>query len=273
MKRAFIGVDIGGTKIAAHVSDGSANSIHTLKHATPVGADAILKTVITICRELQQHADVKAIGIGTAGQVNPHTGEVLDANENIPGWRGVSIAEHIKAALDLPVFVENDVRVMALAECNLGAGKGFQHVLCITVGTGIGGAIILNGKLWHGAHFSAGEIGYLYAEEGLTIEESYAGPAIERQQMSGNTPDVVQRAAYNLGIRLAPVVAFLDPEAVIIGGGVPEIGDLWWQPFTESIKSYRLKSVRSTPILRAELGNRAGMIGAAILAKQKVENV
>lgn len=294
MRSAVIGLDIGGTKIAAHISDGSAWSVHPLTRPTPQGPHNLLQALIELCQTLQRraHADhitLQAVGIGSAGQIDSQRGVVLDANENIPGWQGVAIAQPLRQALGLPVFVDNDVRVMALAESALGAGRAYRHLLCITVGTGIGGAIVIDGQVWHGAHFLAGEIGYLRAATGLSIEESYAGPAIERRyaQIQGEAldlrqiaerarrgdsaaQDILQRAASDLGEHLAPALTLLDPEALIVGGGVPESGPLWWEAFTGAIGRFRLASVRSLPILRAQWGAQAGMLGAALLAQRRL---
>ncbi|MGJ3239230.1 MAG: ROK family protein [Anaerolineae bacterium] len=319
MKQAVIGVDIGGTKIAGHISVGSLSVLHDAILPSPqeakpealagiaedhpdypamlaCGRNAIMQTVITLCRDLQAYAHgqgyaIVAVGVGTAGQVNPQTGVILDANPNIVGWVDTPLGATLRDALDLPIYIENDVRTMALAETALGAGYGYAHVLCITVGTGIGGAIVLNGQLWHGAHFSAGEIGYTYAAAGETIETLYSGVGIAHQynqmhhthydlrkiaslahQGDQTCIDVIAQSANRLGQCLAPIIGLIDPQVVVIGGGVPTIGDLWWQPFTDAISAFTLKSVQETPILPAKLGNRAGMIGAGVLAIQKVRS-
>lgn len=309
---AFIGVDVGGTKIAAWLCDAAFVSLAERIYPTPAsakplsnipitaetegeGRNALISAIIHVCKELQDEAShhnlvVSAIGIGSAGQIDTRSGIVLDANENLVGWRGTPLARLVEEALHIPVFVENDVRAMALAECTLGAGKDYEHVLCITVGTGIGGAIVLNRQVWHGEHFSAGEIGYLYATPDHTIEEIASGAALERHyQAQTHNPemkslqtiaqqatngdeiarDVIERGARLLGNVLAPVIALLDPQAVVVGGGMTEMDTLWWQPFVQTIQQFRLASVQQTPLLKATFGTRAGMIGAAVLAMQK----
>lgn len=323
MQEAVIGIDIGGTKIAAIVAYRSADDskltvLHETVTETPpeskpealaglmpdsteydtavlAGQTAMLTTVIQICRSLLAEASdtkIRSVGIGSAGQIDPVRGVVLDANENIVGWRGAAIAAVVGKALSLPVYVENDVRSMALAESILGAAKSYRHVFFVTVGTGIGGAILLDRQLWHGAHFSAGEIGYLLGQSEQSIETLYAGPAIARhycaahdlrepvtlrwmadQARAGHVSckTAIEDAAHALGRHLAPILAFLDPEAVVIGGGVPQIGDLWWQPFIGGVHGFHLSSVRDIPVLPALLGARAGVFGAAILAMQKAD--
>lgn len=313
-----IGVDIGGTKIAAHLSDGTEKSfayttvptpadahpsaIAGLAEGSPEYAEALkrgriatMQALIGVCRRLfidarQQGLTVRGIGVGSAGQIDPLRGIVIDANPNIIGWRGARIVDELTAAFGVLVFVDNDVRAMALAETSHGAGQGFDNVLCVTVGTGIGGAMVQDGKLIHGAHFSAGEIGYLLAH-GKPIEQVYGGPAIARRYaeerqlreeitlidvtkraLRGDTAarQVIESAAYGLGQHLAPVIAFLDPDALIVGGGVVAIGEMWWTPFLHAFKEFPLESVRSVPVKPAALGSRAGMIGAGVLAAKKL---
>ncbi len=290
--QAVIGIDIGGTKISGCVLTDDYRSIQEQVVACPAneGGAIVLRVVIDLCRSLiQQNPEftIVAVGVGAAGQIDSEKGVVLDANENLTHWIGTPIAASIHIALNLPVFVENDVRTMALAEYIIGAGQGYKHLLCMTVGTGIGGAIIMNGDLWHGAMFSAGEMGYIRESATTTIESTASGIALEaqyQQQTQRTTriplPIIAQRAlagddiaqsiidtgAKRLGATIAPIVAFLNPQAVIVGGGVPHIGDLWWQPFVTTITHYQLKSVRQTPILKAQLGQDAGRVGAAILA-------
>jgi glucokinase len=296
MKEAVIGVDIGGTKIAAHVCNQQYETLYEKTIRTPdeEGAQLILDAVIKICRDLMQQAqDTKiiAVGIGAAGQIHPETGVVLDANENLKGWKGTPVKATITKALDMPVYVDNDVRTMALAEATIGAGVSYDHLLCLTVGTGIGGAIILNKQLWYGAHFSAGEFGYILHQPAHSIESVASGgaqaltyarktrkllslPQIAQQASEGDSiaREVITNGAKALGETLAPIMLFLSPQAVIIGGGVPEIGDLWWHSFRKTILSFDYGNVRQTPVLQAQLGSRAGVIGAAILAWQKANS-
>lgn len=321
-KRVVIGVDIGGTKIAAHLSDGTLWSMGETTRPTPpqaqpaalqnapqdrqqveqAGREALLDAVISLCQTMQaaheREVEVIGVGIGSAGQVDATSGTMLDAVENLVGWAGTPVSERVGAALGLPVFIDNDVRAMALAETRLGAAQAYRHVLCLTVGTGIGSAIVLDGALWHGAHASAGEIGYLYSRPAAqgwhTIEQDYAGPGIEREYQrvaqserrlslreiaalaheadDAHARTTIRNLAHGLGTKLAPVLCFLDPEAVVVGGGVPQIGALWWQHFVGGIRDFHIGTVQQMPIIPAALGPRAGMIGAGLLAWQRVNN-
>lgn len=297
-----LGIDIGGSKIALGTYDSQRGLFDRLEMRTPAeaqpfsarspeeGRETLLKAIITQCRaQIATHPGIRAIGIGTAGQVDTDNGVIVDANENLVGWKGTPLAETLRDALNLPIFVDNDVRTMALAEYHLGAARGYDHVLCLTVGTGIGGAIILNGELWRGAHFSAGEIGYIFG--GLTadgrpqtIEERYGGAGLERtlgeslraiaQRAHIGDPqaaETIAQAAQALGERLAPVIAFLDPQVVVVGGGIPQIGPLWRDALMNAIHEFRLRSVQQMPILYAALGPDAGLIGAALLAQRSLE--
>jgi glucokinase len=299
MMRAAIGVDIGGTKIAAVLlrADGQhltaleqpVPKISTDKQADPTQArQALLDDVVRLCQRIRaeaQHPELVGVGIGSAGQVDHSTGTIVAANDNLPGWAGTLLSQHVSERLKLPVVVDNDVRTMAIAESRRGAGQGYDHALYLTVGTGIGGAIMLNGALWRGAQHSAGEFGYLRATYESDIEQIAAGPAMQHayQQRTGFALDlrqIVERAesgeeeavrvladgARALGDVLAPLLTFLGPQACIIGGGVPQIGDLWWRPLFGAIRYSGLRSAQAVAVLPARLGPSAGMIGAALMA-------
>ena len=304
MTQAIIGIDIGGTKIAGCLAEVGSWQGHTDIVPTPVETDAegVMSAVLQLCDQLWQKAqtdgfEVLAIGVGSAGQIDPNSGVVMGANENLPEWEEMPIAQRIADQLPCPVYVDNDVKVLAIGESEIGAGVGYENSLFVAVGTGIGGAIVHQGDIYHGAHYSAGEIGYLVAgmdgAHPQTIEELASGPGMQRdyqQQAQLNEPitlqEIVERAsdgdslaasvihdgAHLLGVILAGVLCFLDPEALIIGGGVPEIGKLWWQPFETALRSAPVETARTIELKRAQLGTSAGMIGAAIMAYRRIEN-
>ena len=195
----------------------------------------------------------------------------------------------------LPVFAENDARALSYGEAVIGAGAQYASILCITVGTGIGGGIIIKGEVLHGANYSAGEIGYLVVgwdgEEPLILDQTVSGPGIERAYQASCGADqrvplteisrrahegddcaaaVVRKKARQLGNIMGGFVAAINPDALVIGGGVPQIGPLWWDAFEAGFRESVSPPVRRTPILPAAQGVEAVMLGAALLAWHKV---
>jgi len=296
---AVIAVDIGGTKILAGLVTREGSILHRLQAATPATPPLILAAVQALCSTLRQVAaekqwSIHALGIASAGMVNHLQHEVIYANENIPGWTGTSFRK-LPIANELPLASENDVRAMAYGEAILGAGADYEHVLCVTVGTGIGGAIILNKEIWHGATYSAGELAYLVIGwqdgEPVFLESCASGKAIERayqQQMQAQKalalPQIAHRAydgdslarkiieerASRLGQVLAGYVLSLSPQLVVIAGGVPQIGALWWQPLQSAFEALLPQSMRIA-LHASRFGAEAVIIGAAMLAWRKVK--
>ncbi len=239
--------------------------------------------------------------------VDPEKG-IVRFLPNIPGWIDIELAEIMKTELGLKAGVDNDVRCAALGEYNYGAGKEYNNMICLTVGTGIGSGIIIDGKLLRGANFSAGEIGHMILKDkegpicgcgGTGCFETLAsGPSIvemaEKYIMGGKsakfrelagdgeiTPEIVARAAsfgdevaktiykitgYWIGIAITNVVNLLNPEIVIIGGGVTNAGDLLMDPIKQTVKERALKTATEKLVITtAKLGNNAGVIGASLL--------
>jgi len=290
-----IGLDIGASKIRAGLVNCTGQLQQTAQCPTAPSAPAILADARALCAQLQAQASapVRAIGIGSAGIVDCRQRQILHANANIPDWAGTRLAT---LHASLPISAENDVRAFAYGEASCGAGRGYRSLLCLTVGTGIGGAILQDGELWHGAAYSAGEIGYLVVgwegERALVLDCFCSGPAIERAyQAAAQLPQplplpqvgqlaarddalalqAIQRKAWQLGRILAGYVPGINPDAVIIGGGVPELGALWWQPFAAAFYAGLPPLLASTPLLRSALGIDAVLLGAALLAYRKLE--
>ncbi len=299
-----LGIDIGGTKIAAGLVDESGLITYRRIVATPAadGAAAILAAVIDLARSVLAAAGragiaVDAVGVGSAGHVDVTRGLITYASHNLPGWSGLSLRERLQAALDRPVFVDNDVNAMALGEHQFGAGLGFQEVLYVAVGTGIGGALVRNGELWRGTTWSAGEICHMVVNfdghrrcscgEMGHLEAYTCGPALAARyaELAGvaAAPDLrtvaaragqgdeagrraIAEGATILGKALAGVLNLIDPEALVIGGGVPMLGTLWWEPFTVALRANPLPGPARVVLRQAILGTDAVMIGAAWLA-------
>lgn len=309
-----IGVDIGGTNIKIAVIDKQGNLIYSDSTPTEAhkGYGHTINNIIKSIRNIlsKNNLDVSqigGIGIGCPGMVDPEKGTVKFL-PNIPGWIDIELAEIIKSELGLNAGVDNDVRCAALGEYNYGAGKEYNSMVCLTVGTGIGSGIIIDGKLLRGANFSAGEIGHMILKDyggpmcgcgGTGCFETLAsGPPIVKmaeefimggksakfRELAGDepiTPEIIARAAsfgdevaktiyktagYWIGIAITNVVNFLNPEIVIIGGGVMNAGDLLLDPIKKTVEERALKTAREKLIItQAKLGNNAGVIGASLL--------
>jgi len=311
-----IGVDIGGTKIAAGVVDGSGNILATARRPTPRhDSGAVLNDVADVVNELQAGVDgsIVGVGVGVAGGVDQSRSMVYFA-PNL-AWSQVPVRAVLEAATQLPVVVENDGAAAAWAETRFGAGVGLQHVVMVTVGTGIGGGIVVDGHVMRGAHGVAAEIGHLnavpdgrlcgcgrsgcweqYASGNALVREARE-LASERRQEAGallalgdGTPEGVQGSHITqaaqigdpvaveafanvgtwLGRGLADLTAIVDPDAFVIGGGVSEAGDLLLASARRTL-SEKVFGGTNRPLpqlLVARLGNDAGIVGAADLARQ-----
>lgn len=293
---ACVGVDIGGSKISAGLVTPAGEILWTRSVATPAAPAAILAEVKRLCHELIAgfQGEIAAIGIGSAGMVDSKRGRVIHANDNLPGWTGTALS-----ALDigggLPILAENDARALAYGEAKMGAGKDYRSLLCVTVGTGIGGGIILDGEIWRGPNYSAGEIGYLVVgwagDTPIILDQFVSGPGIEgayraatgaedriplteiaRRAYAGEfiAAQTIKDKARQLGIILGGFVAAINPAALVLGGGVTQIGELWWGAFEGAFRDSVPSLLCSTPILRAKLGEEAVLLGAGLLAWDQV---
>lgn len=304
-----IGVDVGGTKIAGALVDRQGHFILLHQVSTPAleGPQAVLGATMSVIKTLlanathEQHT-VSAVGIGAAGQINLNTGDVAYAVDTLPGWAGTRISTPVREQFGLPVIVDNDVNAMAVAELRFGAGRGYQSGLFAAVGTGIGGALILNGQLWRGTNWSAGELGHAVAVwngdrvcncgQAGHLEAYAAGPAMARRYarlrgleestdlrpvvwaaQHGDTvaQDVIVEGAHILGSVLSGLVNVFDPQVLIVGGGVAELGEWWWTPFQQALRANPLPASKKVHLHVAQLGNSAVLIGAAWLAWERLE--
>ena len=299
-RRPCLGVDIGGTKTRVGLVDADHRVLDVGEAPTPArdGPRAVLEVVAGLGRALAgRWADVVACGVGTAGVVDPAAGTVVASTDAIAGWAGVPIVQQLSALLDLPVRVDNDVNVFALGETAGGAARGRAHVLAVTVGTGVGGAFVLRGRLWRGAHHNAGEIGHLpvpgFGDRRCTcgadghLESVSAGPAmaarygrltgeavgfaeVARRAEAGDGPavTVVEEGGGVLGQLLAGLVNAVDPESVVVGGGVATPAGRYWAAAERHFRRHLLPAVAGVPLLPARLGNDAVVVGAAQLARR-----
>ena len=321
---ALVGVDLGGTKIAAALvgADGALRSA-TLRAPTPArhGPDAVLDAVADLVERVVTASSaapgrpgaVAAVGIGSAGVIDAERGVVLSATDAIAGWTGTDVAggvsERLAAAgVRAPdgaaplVHVDNDVNAHAAGEARFGAGRGRSSALVVAVGTGVGAALVLDGRIHHGAHFLAGEMGHMPCgqAQGETctcgrpghLEAVAAGPQIARRYRRATGDEAVtgavqverlaeagdavarrvyRQAALALGRALAGAVTVLDPEAVIVSGGLARSGGLWWGPLRRTLRGELVDLVAERiEILPAALGGAAPIIGAAHEARLRL---
>jgi glucokinase len=298
----IIGVDIGGTKIAAGVIDAGSQVIERMQRSTPAqqGADAVLATVVEMVTTLRAaHSEIAAVGVGSAGQVDSASGMVVDANENLPGFRGLALRDTLASALHLPVAVENDVKAAALAEAARGDGQGARQMLLVMVGTGIGGALVIDGQIYRGASSIAGEIGHIplmlsegrlcacgrsgcieaYAS-GRAISDIYMQLSQSAQRLDVGTiaararsgeelaRSVLSQAGYALGFTLGGLLNTLNPDTLVLGGGVLQAGELFLDPLRNGLHTQALPAMLAAcQLRRMELAHDAVLIGAALLAQ------
>ena len=289
-----VGIDIGGTKIAVAVCD-DASVLERVQVPTPRDADELVRSVTDAVTDLRTSYDVAAAGIGIAGFVAPDRSTVLFA-PNLP-WIEPHFAHQLSDGLGLPIVVENDANAAAWGEFRFGAGSGVDNQVLITVGTGIGGGLIIDGRLYRGAHGIAAEIGHLqvvedgrlcgcgqrgcwetYASGSALAEKLRAsgvelsGPKVTDAARAGDPLVVaaIEEIGHWLGIGLASLCAVLDPSLILVGGGVSDAGELVLAPLRSTFAE-RLSggARRPAPEIRlAELGVDAGVIGAAALADE-----
>lgn len=292
-----IGVDIGGTKIAAGVVDGDGRILARYRRDTPrtgSGADVMTEVVDLIGEILATHRS-SAIGLGAKGVIDAVNGVVLQDGDTLPGWGGTDVAGPVRSATDLPVAVDNDVRVTALGEASHGAGVGFDRLLVASIGTGVGGGLVFGGEIVRGAHGTAGEIAHLLVPGPGALpcgcgrldhlEALVAGPAIaaEYGRRTGRTgvrltevaelmragdavaARTIEDAGRVLGEALAGLATAIDVDAILIGGGVAQIGDEFFNPARAGFVDAVLEPLKRIPVLPAALGNDAPLVGAAEL--------
>ncbi len=311
-----IGIDVGGTNVKIALVDDNGKIIYSNSVPTyaKMGYEYTVNNIKQAIKDLMKEtnttpSDIEGIGFDFPGQVDCKTG-VVKLAPNIPGWVNVPIAQMIEDEFHIPTRIDNDVRCAALGELKFGAGRGCENFICITVGTGIGSGIVINGKVVRGATNAAGELGHIKLQmnggpicgcgDTGCLEAFASGPAIvamaqeyikggkstkfrEMAAVEGGeiTPYMVAKAAEEgdpvakrifeivgeyIGIGLTSVINLLNPERVIIGGGVAESGELLLGPIRKIIKERAMVVAgNAVEIVPAQLGNSAGVIGASML--------
>lgn len=312
-QRCAIGVDFGGTfvklaRVDEHGVIGARASFATAGLAGVAGwLDAVARHVDTLLADMPADVEWRGIGVGVPGFVDYARGFVHNLT-NVPGWSAVPLAEMLAQRFGQTARVDNDVNAMAVGECTYGAGQAYQHAVFITLGTGVGGGLLINKALYRGAYSLAGEIGHVsidrngivsptgrggveqYVGNQRIVERAWqaldAGRASRILEFAGGrrediTPKAISAAAAagdelageifdfvadSLATMMASVAYVLQPQAFIIGGGIAAAGPVLFDPLRRHLNE-RLSPffAERLVIKRAELGNDAGVIGAATL--------
>lgn len=288
----FLGLDIGGTKIAGGLVTETGKVVRRSERATNAhrGGPHVLATALELARTLADGNQIAAVGVGTGGQVDATRGVIVSATGLLPGWAGTNIKTVMQDALGVLCFVDNDVNALAMGEEKFGAARGKSTVVFLALGTGVGGALLLNGRLHHGAHWTGGEFGHLIldANTGRNLENYASGPGLLRtyREMGGvaetsrevaQNPDAlatqaVTRTGEYLGWGLVSLANALDPDLMVIGGGLASLGDALLAPARRILSANALPGPAQCPVVVAALGADASVIGAASLAMDTKEN-
>lgn len=289
MGRRIAALDIGGTSIKSGVWNGTA--VEELREQDTNAKNGGAYVMERAKEILSRYRDFDAIGISTAGQVDAAQGCIRYANENIPGYTGMQVREIMEQAFGVPVAVENDVNAAAVGEAKFGAGRDQKDFICITYGTGVGGAIVLDGAVYKGSAGSAGEFGgilvhpearvagkpfsgcyehYASATALVALAKAYDPALTDGRKIFGRIGEpavrqVVDRWIDEIVWGLVTTIHMFNPSCIVLGGGVMA------QPYIlEQVKAKAageiMDSFRNVELRQAALGNQAGLLGAAWLA-------
>ena len=290
MTDTVLGIDIGGTALKLGQFDREGNCLQTLILDTPQPStpDAVIEAIGSGIKTLDPDRVAKAIGVGTPGPAD-RSGHIARLAINLQGWVNIPLADRLEALTQRPTTIANDANCAGLGEAWKGAGQRFDNLILLTLGTGVGGAIILDRRLYVGSQGLAGELGLITlnpdgpsCNSGNTgsLEQYVSIQAIKRQ--TGLDPAVWgERAAAGdeialdfweqygrtLAAGLATLTYILTPEAIVLGGGISASAPYFLPALqTELYRRVLLSSPETLPVLAAQLGNQAGMVGAAKLA-------
>lgn len=307
----LIAIDLGGTNLKLAIFGPGYKmlkkktfSTRTLSKATGKASpsERLISSLVSAVKELlKAHGlssrQVAGMGIGVPGPVDYRTG-IVHFLPNIPGWREVALSDILRHRLGIPVFLDNDAKLMALAEHSLGAARGCHNAICITLGTGVGAGIISDGRLYRGKSNATAEIGHVPINEkgprcncgGIACLEAYvsnarllrkAGRLFGRPLSLEETSRLARRgnrkaqafwsqAAGRIGIALSAVINLLNPESIVIGGGIAGAGRVLFDGIRKTVSQRAMKvQAKDVRIVRSRLGNDAGLIGAAIIAAER----
>jgi glucokinase len=311
-----IGVDLGGTKMLVGVLSGTEPLYEQREASTGQTEDELVELLVREVKEAHEaRPDAVAVGLGIPATID-HDKGIAVAAVNLP-LSEVPIREIVSEAVGLPVFVDNDANVAAYAEYLYGAAQGKPHTVMLTVGTGIGGGLVLNGEIYRGSTGAGAELGHIVIQadgppcqgncpnhgcvealasgtalgrEGRAAAESSPDSAIGKMLAEGREIDghavteaalagdevaigVFELIGTRLGVACSSLANVFQPNAIVVGGGVIAAGDLLLEPARREMRERALNPMNKTPILEATLGNDAGMIGAAAMARDELASV
>jgi glucokinase len=285
-----LGIDLGGTaiKLGRFTQDGTCVQALTVPTPQPSTPDAVLEVLLDAIAQVDPNQQAIAIGVGMPGPADA-AGRIARVAINLPGWVAVPLSDWLEEKTGRSTVVANDANCAGLGEAWLGAGRCYDNLIMLTLGTGVGGAIILNRKLFVGSEGAAGELGLItFNPEGPvcnsgnrgSLEQYVSAQAIRRR--TGQEPHELGRLATagdrsalefwqsygrDLGIGLSSLIYVLTPEAIVIGGGVSGSAEFFFpSAWAEIEQRVHPTSRGGVKLLKAELGNQAGMVGAAKLA-------
>ncbi|GBL41246.1 fructokinase [Nitrosarchaeum sp.] len=284
-----LGIDLGGTKIEAILLDENLDTIQRKRVPTPQNDyQQILNTITSLAMDLLKNIKDYSIGICTPGAISKKTG--LIKNSNTQCLIGKSLKEDLENKLDKKISMENDANCFAIAESTMGVAKEFDVVFGVIMGTGVGGGIVIDGKIHQGRTNIAGEWGHhtlhqnghnCYCGKQGCVETYISGPALEKRwkELTGksqNMPEIIRNLENfkakqwkdefleNFGSGLANVIDILDPDVIVLGGGLSNI-DFLYTEGKDSVYQKVFSDLVDTPILKNKLGDSAGVFGAALL--------
>ena len=285
-------LDIGGTAIKSGLyKDGTLSDIREIPTEANLGGSHVTDRAVQLIADYGKTVTFHRIGISTAGQVDPVRGRIIYANENIPGYTGTMLKDIMEQEFHVPAAVENDVNAAAIGEAAFGAGRNLTDFICLTYGTGVGGAIFSGGKIYSGSSYSAGEFGAMitHPEDRNIDEDIFSGcyekyasvtalvkramildPALSNgriifERMSDpKVKQIIDQWIMEIVYGLITIIHMLNPACIILGGGVMEQTYVPEQ-IRQNLYPNIMSSFRHVRIEKALLGNRAGMLGAAVL--------
>ena len=285
----ILAIDIGGTMIKYGLvsSDGEILSTDKIETEAEKGLENILNKIDNIFKRYKEN-NLVGIAVSGTGQINGMIGKVIGGNPIIPNWIGTNLVKILEEKYNLPAVLENDVNCVALGEKWIGAGKDLSNFICLTIGTGIGGGIILNNQLFRGENFVAGEFGHILIKKGefeqfasttalIRLVKERTGKILNGKEIFDlekkeivEYQEVISEWIENLTDGLSSIIYCFNPANIILGGGVIGQGE----PLINRIKNSLFKKIGSQfkeklNIIQAKLGNNAGMIGASYLLLEK----